>query len=900
MEEYHLTIKDRILLESQNGKNNNIKISKNKSDSKKETEQYDETIIPTNSCFDDQSFFLKECNKKLNDNKTNLTKVTHDLVTNLFNNNPKNLNYDDLLHLQNFAKNDFQLNNNKKTINDFIKRNNYIKENHNNCNHDYEEEDEDSDMFRESNLNINRDNNDYLLIIQQFLEREKKFENKLIADKERRMLMQDIDLLNNYQDKPSICEKSSKLAFKKNKNTKVYDRLYANAFSADKKSKYYEYNNNISLNKSNNFKKNIKTNLQKHQNINISNKFNDNRRYELSKDDSLNNNDNNNLNGNISKNNFIKRSYSQNKIKKNNTLKIYNKVDYKYRNLVKKENKDKLFNEYNSQSATEKMCIVKINKINYEIDNLLSTEKMDTNKYGINFNIFCDLLFKLGYVYILHTKKDINNSNNNNNIKNNDINDNLENVLIQPYLDKSLVTKDFIINELIIINEAFNSIINNFKISQELNNKDNSNNNIETIILQNSNKKIQIEEFKFFIFILAGVFIGYKNEIQKIETKYNNKSTHSNKTNKTTTTNVSNISRDDKNKNFIKMYNLLKKIVPNIKINNFSVKDTLDYKTYFNYMINVKNNHIIFLNNEKNNIKKEKLEECILSSCTFTPKTNRNKESILNSIKPNMNFEERNMVLSKKKSKHKMDLQKEINQEFIELYPFSPKLNGDKSIEYLKKMKQKYQKEKEKNNKNNINIINPKEEENKSIVANELANPKLNKPLKKKMFSQSPLAKDKLFNDKIKNMRACNFTKQLKNFENNTREVLSNDIKNNKILINYLLNNVIEGRMNLAIENQSNKDITFDKFKKRKTNSCDENGYKGNYLEILNLKNNYPLFCMEVKIQNENQIIEVFPNDDYEKLCMNFCVEHKLGKDSYNTILESIKKKIREINNYSI
>ena len=100
-------------------------------------------------------------------------------------------------------------------------------------------------------------------------------------------------------------------------------------------------------------------------------------------------------------------------------------------------------------------------------------------------------------------------------------------------------------------------------------------------------------------------------------------------------------------------------------------------------------------------------------------------------------------------------------------------------------------------------------------------------------------------------MRACNFTKQLKNFENNNREVLSNDIKNNKILINYLLNNVIEGRMNLSIENQSNKDITFDKFKKRKINSCDENGYKGNYLEILNLKNNYPLFCMEVKIQNE-------------------------------------------------
>ena len=925
MEEYHMTIKDRILLDNRNilNQNENNKIfkplKKQSEPNKKDTEQLDDTIFPTNSCFDEQSFFIKENSKNLNDNKTNLSIASHNMVSNLYNsNNPQNLKYDDLLHLQSFRQSDSQQKNNNKIIKDFIKRNNYKKEN--NCNHDSEEdEDEDEDSIKEGNINMIKNNNDYLLIIQNFLEREKKFENKLISDKERRILLQDIDLLNNYQDKPNICEKSSKLAFKKNKNFKVYDRLYANAFSVDKKSKYYEYNNN---NKNNKFNNNIKTNLSKNQNIKNKNTFTNNRRYELLKDDNSNNNneekmlknDNNNFNRNNSKNNIKKSTNDQMKIYKSNTLKIFNKVDFEYRNLVKKENKDKLFNEYNKQSATEKMNIVLIKKINNEIDNLLSINninKKDTKNNGINFYFFSDLLFKLGYVCVLHTK----NSNN----KNKEMNKNCQELSIQPFLNKSLVTKNFIDNELIIINKAFNSIINNFKISQESNNKEN--NDIESMLLQNNDKTIQIEDFKLFIFILSNIFIGYKNELQRIEPKNNNnineknenensinnnnsKSTNSNKANKSTTINNSNISGEDKIKPFTKVNNLIKKIVPNIKINTLSFKDIFDFKNNFNYMINTKNNHIIFLYNEKKNLKKDRLEQCIISPCTFAPKTNNNKNLILNCIKPNMNFEERNKVLSKKKNKHQMDIKKELDQEYIEQHPFNPKLNGDKSIEYLKRIKKKCQKEKIEKEKNNINVIKPQEENNKNIeikdILNFSLNPNAKKPLRQKMFSQSPLANDKMVNEKIKAMRACNFSKKLKIFENNNREILRNDVKNNIILINYIINNEIEGRMNLSIEKKSNKDNTFDKFKKRKKNSCD--GYKGNLCELLNPKNknNYPLFSLEVKIKNESNIIEVFPNDDYEKLCFNFCMEHKLGEDSYNQILESIKNKIKEINNYSI
>ena len=219
-------------------------------------------------------------------------------------------------------------------------------------------------------------------------------------------------------------------------------------------------------------------------------------------------------------------------------------------------------------------------------------------------------------------------------------------------------------------------------------------------------------------------------------------------------------------------------------------------------------------------------------------------------------------------------------------------------------MKEKTEKEKinKNKNKNNINVIKQNEENNKTIEINDLLTlsfkPNLNKPLKQEMFTQSPLANDKLLNEKIIKMRKTNFSNKLNNYEKNNREILRSDVKKDKHLLNYFLNNMNEGRMILGFEKQSNKD-TFDIFIKQKK-QIDEEQNKNNIADILNSKKKYPLFVMEIKIKNENNILEVFPNDNYEKLCLNFCKKNKLGEESYNQILELIKNKINEINGYSV
>ncbi len=874
-----IPIKDRILLENINpqnknkNKNNKFDISNKKmTDLKQETEKTeDDIIIQTNSCLDQQSFYNNLNNNVPEGTQTKLTKLSNEVISNMFNNrqinNPQNLDFDDLLFLQILSPSFQKQKNNNKIIEEFIKRNNFVKENNKNYNNNEEDIIQENDINNNNNNNINNINNNKeninnLLVFQKFYEREKRFENKLNMDKERRMKLKDIDLLNFYQDKPNICEKSQRLAYKKNSNTKVFNRLYENAFSTDKKKKNEENENKSKVNKlrkksnifTTNNNQNIKSKSQNKFRLKKRNYSTNNLRYnnnnEIVRSDNTINNDEENifkeknkmlLNKENSKTNIKKITSSIIKESVNdNTGMKFSKSTYKYRNVVKKECKDKLFNEYNSQTATEKMTIVQINKINFEIDNLLFTEKTDTEKYGINFYLFCDLLFKLGYVYILHKK---------NNIINNNIKilspEYLKELEVQLYLEKSLITKDFIFNELKIINNAFNSIINNFKISQELNEQESNNNNdIEKMISENKKKRILIEDFKLFIFILSETFIGYKIEAQKTERenqnvnnkiKNFNKSTHSNKTNKSTTINNSNISRGDKLKNSNKILNLFKKIIPNKKLNTYTYKDILDYKTYFQYMINIKNNHLIFLNNKKKIVKKEQLEQSILNRCTFSPKTNRNKDLILNSIKPNMNFEERNEIISKKKSKHKLELQNELNQEYVEQYTFSPKLNGDKSTQYLKRIKQKLEKEKIEKQKNNINVIKSQEQEEKnSIEIDDLLkfslNPTKKRPLKQKMFSQSPLANDKLVNDKIKKLRNFNFTKKLNNFEKNNREILNSNVKKNKLLINYLINNANEGRMRLSVGQKTNKD-TFDKYKNINKKNEDESGYKSNVLK---------------------------------------------------------------------
>ena len=854
----------------------------------KESEKSEEDIIMiTNSCLDNQSFFIE--NKE-----TQLTKLTRDIVSNIsrFKQSPnKNLDYDDLIFLQKSVPTTSELIKNKKIANDFIKRNNYSKnkkneenENKNNDNN-FENEYNEENNLRKSNIKNNK-------TILSFLEREKRFEIKKNANKEIKLKKKDTELLNDIQEKPIIDKKSSKIALKNNRNTKAYNRLYKNpnllAFSLDNekiKSKENKFIN-IKTNNNNNMQ-NI--NPAKSQDL-TAKKNNSNQKNNIKEMKSLSSNDfykkDSSKNEDDNSKNEDKMFLTRNNSKIGNRK---NKTTNKIKNKIIKNDKDRLFNIYNSQTAIDKMKILQINKINSEIDNLLTRGNIntnDTNNIGINFFLFCDLLFQLGFVGILHKKININELNE----------EYIKELEILPHLNnKSLITKDFILNEINLMKDAFYSIINNFKIIKNV-----INYNIDELLL-NNNSMITIENFKLFIFILSDLFTGVENDkkinsprvsINNIKTKNTNSniSSYSSKTNKSV------------NINSKKINSLISKLVYNKKLDIFTNKDISNYKNYFKYMIDINNENKIYISYLKKEIKKEKIEQSLSVPFTFIPKVNNNNDFILNSIKPNMNFEERNEITSKKKSKHKKDIQNQLEKEYNQDHPFSPKLNGRESIKYLKKMKEKTEKEKINKNKNNINVIKQNEENNKTIEINDLLTlsfkPNLNKPLKQEMFTQSPLANDKLLNEKIIKMRKTNFSNKLNNYEKNNREILRSDVKKDKNLLNYFLNNMNEGRMILGFEKQSNKD-TFDIFIKQKK-QIDEEQNKNNVADILNSKKKYPLFVMEIKIKNENNILEVFPNDNYEKLCLNFCKKNKLGEESYNQILELIKNKINEINGYSV
>ena len=869
-----------------NNKNDNNLLIANKTNNinnENENENTEEDIIMiTNSCLDEQSFFFQQNNKK-----TELTKLSEGIISNLYQKNKQklnspniNLNYDDFIIYQKFSPTKSELKNNKKIVKDLIKRINYNKkyEENDNKNNDNNSED---DNNKENKKNFKKN---YFTVLS-FLEREKRFEIKKNANKERKLKQEDDELLNNIQEKPNINKNSSIIALKNNKNTKVYNRLYKNPKNKEYINIKTNNNNNIkkdniNINKSQDLIGKKKDNFKKKINNNIRS-FSSNNFYEegIVKNKSIKNeNDIHFLSKNNSRNNIKKYNISKDKNINNKICKSSSKI----KNKIIKYDKDKLFNIYKSQTATDKMKIFQIKNLNITIDSLLSKENIDTNKKGIDIFLFCDLLFKLGFVDILHHKININ-----------EITDEeIKELLIQPYLIKSFITKEFILNELKIIKDAFYSIINNFKILQE------SNNNNDELLINNI---IKIEDFKLFIFILSDLFTGFEKEkkkntprvsinIIKSKTVNNNISTHSSKTNKSV-----NINNNKKN-------NLISKIISNRQLDLFNSKDIINYKNYFKYMIEIKNNHINFINNLKKEKKKEKIEQSFIGPFTFSPKINNNNDIILNSIKPNMNFEERNEIISKKKNKHKLDIENQIDLEYQQDHTFNPKLNGQNAINYLKNIKKKIEKEKNEKNNNIYLIKQNNEEDNKNMEINDLLafsfNPNLNKPPKPKMFSHSPLANDKLFNQKIQEMRKTNFSKKLNNYEKNNRETLRNDVKKNIQLLNYFLNNMEEGRMILGLEKQSNKD-TFDIFIKQKK-QIDEKQYKSNVPDLLNSKRKNPLFVVEIKIKNENNVIEVFPNDNYEKVCLNFCNEHKLGVESYNQILESIRNKINEINKYTV
>ena len=178
------------------------------------------------------------------------------------------------------------------------------------------------------------------------------------------------------------------------------------------------------------------------------------------------------------------------------------------------------------------------------------------------------------------------------------------------------------------------------------------------------------------------------------------------------------------------------------------------------------------------------------------------------------------------------------------------------------------------------NIIKPKE-----IF---YYSPRINKKFNRGMFSQSPLSNDELLNRRIKNLRETNYKKFLDNYEKNSREVISNDIKNNEYLLKELMSS--ENKyMRMDIEKKTNKD-TFENFQNFDIFNNDNNN---NYY---NIPMNEPLFTVEIKVKQNIKTIEVYQGDDPEQLAYAFCIENMLGKGSFEKIVEIIKSKLEEIN----
>jgi hypothetical protein len=895
----------------------------------------DDIICQTNSSLAEQSFFKTLNNLKKND-ETEISKLSKNVISSMYNqiNNQENINkinYDDLVFLQNSSSHSPKKKNNKKIIEDFIERNNYPKNIKNDLNENNKSKIDDSIEIDNDNLenNIKKSltNNDNKKIFEEFLEREKRHEIILREYREKQKQEQDKNLLKDIKEKPEINKKSVEMAFKKNKSEKVFERLVGNdnkkSNILDKKKsnniKGKKVNNNNSINcnnidisKSQNLKSKKKYCFRPKSNNNVIKSLSSNNFYKKQNDnknspmeiEKINKNSKEILNN--AKNNIKTKSNN-----KYNTLSGMAKSSKKRNDIKRKKNEKihetELFNKFNSISTTVKMKIAQMDTINSLIDKLLydkiSIKKYDRiviEKYGIDFLLFCELLFDLGFIYFCHKK-----------INYEELNDEyIKEINFQPFLKKFKVNKEFIFNEILITNEAYSSILNNFKIISNSNNINNFYNAI------NNNKKIfTIEDFKLFIFILSDIFVGFEKDDKKdssketnniIQKNNNNISTSSNKNNKSSNSNNNNINSD------IYLIRKIYRIIPNKKLEEFSIKDINNYKDFFKYMIDIHN----LYKKEKNSTKKD-------NHLTFSPKINKKINFKLKNINENMNFQERNKILTVKSEKHKREISKKAEKEINDICPFKPKFKLYKRVKNLEEVldKEKIEKElKEKRKEEKKRKEELKEKENREKKEKEKKDkeeleikesmkypysPKINIPLKMELYNNSLLQNDNLLKKKFEELRKLNFKKKLNNFQNNHREILSNDLfkekRKNKQILNHLINNANDGRMCMSLEKKSNKD-TFDIFEKKNNKDDDEEGYRSNVLELLNLKNKkkHPIFDMEIKLQNENFMIEISHKDNYKKKCFNFCKEHNLGIESYEKMIKSIENKLKEIDTYNI
>ena len=813
-----------------------------------------------------------------------------------------------------------QINNNINVINS-QKVENKISENYNSSKNYFSKK-----VIYKKNK-VNRDNN------------ENKFNNNFSNKKAPKIERTKTNEKNNKKiitEKKQKSKKSYINKMREKKNMKInyenHSKLWKNSSRNEEETKSYltnEKNNVLSKSAISYDKYGNKTVIKKRDYGDKLNKIKIDKKMNRSFDKNFTKKNVNNLSNNNSSKNNSYCQFNQNspkithkrinftnikKDKKNN----YN-VDKSNVLITKNSTKNSLKEKENNADNLKKILM---NKINKQINEVINKKgKLFFNENNKLFFLgFCDILFELGFLHIKETEiKDISK------IKNH-IND----LYTQPFTNRTLLSENFLFNEQKLLICAWKTILNNFILIKEFDS------------LPEESEEISLDDCKLFLFIITGLFIGFNNkclnENNKIKTernllknkslsnfrkKNNNKDIISgdklnqsyNKNSKSKSKSKYHFRKKSENKNIMDSNNtsnysnstnndnILKNILDNRKKSDYNYKSILKVKNFFTYFSELRKLFNLYKKELKNiNTKKE-----VEKDLTFYPKTNKSNKIYLNKISPKMDFFQRNELLKKRNEKKIIILQKERSQKMLKECTFEPcKNNKNKNSKKMIHINPKeitnrlyHSCQNSKNLKSGSLNINPNstcKQGEKIILEKRIKEmyhfiPNTNKKFNREMFDKSPLDQDELLNKRIKDLRDANLARIIYNYEKNTREILSNDLKKDK---NLLLNEILledKSGMKLDMEKKTNKD-TFDNFQ------------NFNFYDFPNLDNYLyqnkmaePLFSVEIKIKKNIKTIDVYQDDVPEKLAYDFCVENMLGKGSYEKIVNIIKDKLNEIYN---
>ena len=813
-----------------------------------------------------------------------------------------------------------QINNNINVINS-QKVENKISENYNSSKNYFSKK-----VIYKKNK-VNRDNN------------ENKFNNNFSNKKAPKIERTKTNEKNNKKiitEKKQKSKKSYINKMREKKNMKInyenHSKLWKNSSRNEEETKSYltnEKNNVLSKSAISYDKYGNKTVIKKRDYGDKLNKIKIDKKMNRSFDKNFTKKNVNNLsNNNSSKNNsYCQCNQNSPKIthkrinftnikkdKKNN----YN-VDKSNVLITKNSTKNSLKEKENNADNLKKILM---NKINKQINEVINKKgKLFFNENNKLFFLgFCDILFELGFLHIKETEiKDISK------IKNH-IND----LYTQPFTNRTLLSENFLFNEQKLLICAWKTILNNFILIKEFDS------------LPEESEETSLDDCKLFLFIITGLFIGFNNkclnENNKIKTernllknkslsnfrkKNNNKDIISgdklnqsyNKNSKSKSKSKYHFRKKSENKNIMDSNNtsnysnstnndnILKNILDNRKKSDYNYKSILKVKNFFTYFSELRKLFNLYKKELKNiNTKKE-----VEKDLTFYPKTNKSNKIYLNKISPKMDFFQRNELLKKRNEKKIIILQKERSQKMLKECTFEPcKNNKNKNSKKMIHINPKeitnrlyHSCQNSKNLKSGSLNINPNStcKQGEKIISEKRIKemyhfiPNTNKKFNREMFDKSPLDQDELLNKRIKDLRNANLARIIYNYEKNTREILSNDLKKDK---NLLLNEILledKSGMKLDMEKKTNKD-TFDNFQ------------NFNFYDFPNLDNYLyqnkmaePLFSVEIKIKKNIKTIDVYQDDVPEKLAYDFCVENMLGKGSYEKIVNIIKDKLDEIYN---